>query len=58
LDLLYQLLLNSERPTKKARQEDISGASFDEIMEAMNFGGRRKSRKVCNVLMITVIYIS
>ena len=31
---------------KKARQEDTSGASMDEIMEAMNFGVRRKSRKV------------
>lgn len=35
-----------ESAAKKARQEDISGASFDELMEAMNFGGRRKSRKL------------
>ncbi|OAY46652.1 hypothetical protein MANES_06G016500v8 [Manihot esculenta] len=31
---------------KKARQEDLSGASIDEIMEAMNYGIRRKSRKL------------
>ncbi|KAF7824751.1 general transcription factor 3C polypeptide 3 [Senna tora] len=30
---------------KKAREEDISGASMEEIMEALNFGVRRKSRK-------------
>ncbi|KAK4573981.1 hypothetical protein RGQ29_031780 [Quercus rubra] len=34
-----------EGSMKKARQEDTSGASMDEIMEAMNFGVRRKSRK-------------
>ncbi|KAK9283298.1 hypothetical protein L1049_011535 [Liquidambar formosana] len=34
-----------EGSAKKARQEDVSGASIDEIMEAMNYGGRRKSRK-------------
>ncbi|XP_059631065.1 uncharacterized protein LOC132273957 isoform X2 [Cornus florida] len=33
-------------PTKKSRLEDGVGASFEEIMEAMNFGTRRKSRKV------------
>ncbi|KAJ8557801.1 hypothetical protein K7X08_004567 [Anisodus acutangulus] len=40
----------SEVPAKKFRQEDRQedgpGASFDEIMEAMNFGMRRKSRKL------------
>ncbi|KAJ7961663.1 General transcription factor 3C polypeptide 3 [Quillaja saponaria] len=36
----------SEVSMKKARQEDISGASMDEIMEAMSYGlRRRKSRK-------------
>ncbi|CAK9164964.1 unnamed protein product [Ilex paraguariensis] len=30
---------------KKARQGDVFGADIDEIMEAMNFGNRRKSRK-------------
>ncbi|KAI4356966.1 hypothetical protein L6164_000943 [Bauhinia variegata] len=30
---------------KKARGEDISAASMDEIMEAMNYGFRRKSRQ-------------
>ncbi|KAK7819000.1 general transcription factor 3c polypeptide 3, partial [Quercus suber] len=42
-----KLLANShcEGSMKKARQEDTSGASMDEIMEAMNFGVRRKSRK-------------
>ncbi|XP_028782473.1 general transcription factor 3C polypeptide 3 [Neltuma alba] len=30
---------------KKVREEDMSGASMEEIMEALNFGVRRKSRK-------------
>ncbi|OMO51533.1 Tetratricopeptide-like helical, partial [Corchorus capsularis] len=34
-----------EGPTKKARQEDISEATMDEIMQVINYGGRRKSRK-------------
>nr|POF19851.1 general transcription factor 3c polypeptide 3 [Quercus suber] len=34
-----------EGSMKKARQEDTFGASIDEIMGAMNFGVRRKSRK-------------
>lgn len=34
-----------EKPFKRSRQEDVPGASFDELMEAMNYGGRRKSRK-------------
>lgn len=42
-----KLLADSQREglAKKARQEDISAASFEEIMEALNFGVRRKSRK-------------
>uniref|UniRef100_A0A2N9IDX6 Uncharacterized protein n=1 Tax=Fagus sylvatica TaxID=28930 RepID=A0A2N9IDX6_FAGSY len=43
--LLANILLNSEGSVKKARQEDTSGVNIDEIMEAMNFGVRRKSRK-------------
>ncbi|GKV35145.1 hypothetical protein SLEP1_g43450 [Rubroshorea leprosula] len=34
-----------ERLAKKARQEDIPEAAMDVIMEAMNCGSRRKSRK-------------
>ncbi|XP_030473262.2 uncharacterized protein LOC115690903 isoform X2 [Syzygium oleosum] len=34
-----------ERCTKKARVEDNPGATFEEIMEAMNYGYRRKSKK-------------
>lgn len=30
---------------KKVRQEDITGASMEEIMEAMNYGMQRRSRK-------------
>ncbi|KAJ4840532.1 hypothetical protein Tsubulata_027347 [Turnera subulata] len=41
-----ELEKDSEESAKKARLEDMSGATFDEIMELMNFGlGRRKSRK-------------
>ncbi|KAJ8759416.1 hypothetical protein K2173_006937 [Erythroxylum novogranatense] len=36
---------NLEEPGKRARQDNISGASFDEIMEAMNYGIRRKSHQ-------------
>ncbi|XP_015168450.1 general transcription factor 3C polypeptide 3 isoform X3 [Solanum tuberosum] len=40
----------SEIPAKKSRQEDRQedgpGASYDEILEAMNYGMRRKSRKL------------
>lgn len=40
----------SEVPSKKLRLEDSQvdgpGASFDEILEAMNFGMRKRSRKV------------
>ena len=43
---------------KKARQEDTSGASMDEIMEAMNFGVRRKSRKVGFFIFIFNHYYS
>ncbi|KAL9171749.1 hypothetical protein ABFS82_03G001400 [Erythranthe guttata] len=36
----------SERPAKRLRQEEMLGASFEEMMETMNYGGRRrKSRK-------------
>ncbi|XP_011100078.1 general transcription factor 3C polypeptide 3 isoform X1 [Sesamum indicum] len=35
----------SELPTKKLRQEEMLGASFEEIMEIMNYGMRKKSRK-------------
>ncbi|XP_021299995.1 general transcription factor 3C polypeptide 3 isoform X2 [Herrania umbratica] len=35
----------SEGPAKKARQEDISEATMDEIMQVINFGARRKSKK-------------
>lgn len=34
-----------ERCAKKARVEDNPGATFEEIMEAMNYGSRRKSKK-------------
>ncbi|CAA3015048.1 general transcription factor 3C polypeptide 3 isoform X1 [Olea europaea subsp. europaea] len=34
-----------ETPAKRLRQEEIHGASFEEIMEAMNYGMRRKSKK-------------
>ncbi|XP_059668319.1 uncharacterized protein LOC132313533 isoform X2 [Cornus florida] len=36
---------HSEELAKKSRKEDVFGVSFDEIMEAMNYGNRRKSRK-------------
>ncbi|PIN06618.1 hypothetical protein CDL12_20824, partial [Handroanthus impetiginosus] len=35
----------SEMPAKKLRQEEILGASFEEIMESMNYGMRKRSRK-------------
>uniref|UniRef100_A0A0A0LGB1 General transcription factor 3C polypeptide 3 n=1 Tax=Cucumis sativus TaxID=3659 RepID=A0A0A0LGB1_CUCSA len=35
----------SERAAKRGRVEDISGASFDEILEAMNYGSRRKLKE-------------
>ncbi|KAM1713868.1 hypothetical protein ACFX12_024572 [Malus domestica] len=34
-----------EGSAKKARQEDLTGASMEEIMEAMNYGMQRRSRK-------------
>ncbi|XWS11540.1 hypothetical protein CRYUN_Cryun37aG0006900 [Craigia yunnanensis] len=34
-----------EGSSKKAREEDISEGIMDEIMQAMNYGGRRKSSK-------------
>ncbi|CAI9786714.1 unnamed protein product [Fraxinus pennsylvanica] len=34
-----------ETLAKRLRQEEIHGASFEEIMEAMNYGMRRKSKK-------------
>ncbi|KAL2539019.1 tetratricopeptide repeat (TPR)-containing protein [Forsythia ovata] len=34
-----------ETPAKRLRQEEIHGASFEEIMEAMNYGMKRKSKK-------------
>ncbi|XP_052201303.1 uncharacterized protein LOC127807472 [Diospyros lotus] len=34
-----------ESPLKKSRKEEISAARMEEIMEAMNYGLRRKSRK-------------
>ncbi|GFY99697.1 hypothetical protein Acr_13g0010970 [Actinidia rufa] len=36
---------HSETPVKKSRQEDFAGASMEAIMEMMNYGLRRKSRK-------------
>lgn len=38
------LLSNRDSPSKKPRKEDFSGATFEEIMEAMNFGMGRRSR--------------
>ncbi|KAI8569545.1 hypothetical protein RHMOL_Rhmol02G0286800 [Rhododendron molle] len=35
----------SESPVNKSRQEDFNGASMEEIMEVMNYGRRKKSRK-------------
>lgn len=36
-----------EGSSKKARLEDVSGATMEEIMEAMIYGGvRKRSRKV------------
>ncbi|KAB1211026.1 General transcription factor 3C polypeptide 3 [Morella rubra] len=35
----------NEESAKKARQEDVSGSFIDELMEAMNYGARRKSGK-------------
>ncbi|XP_038879313.1 general transcription factor 3C polypeptide 3 [Benincasa hispida] len=35
----------SERAAKRGRVEDIPGASFDEILEAMNYGSRRKLKE-------------
>ncbi|XP_077231618.1 tetratricopeptide repeat (TPR)-containing protein [Tasmannia lanceolata] len=37
---------NRDESAKKPRQEDVFGASICEIMEVMNFGSRRKSRKL------------
>ncbi|TQD85392.1 hypothetical protein C1H46_029080 [Malus baccata] len=34
-----------EGSVKKARREDLTGASMEEIMEAMNYGMQRRSRK-------------
>ncbi|TQD90331.1 hypothetical protein C1H46_024098 [Malus baccata] len=34
-----------EGSAKKARQKDLTGASMEEIMEAMNYGMQRRSRK-------------
>lgn len=49
----------SEIPAKKSRQEDRQedgpGASYDEILEAMNYGMRKKSRKVCYPLVVCSI---
>lgn len=36
----------SEAPAKKARQEDISAASMEDIMEAINYTCRKRSRKL------------
>lgn len=35
-----------EGPFKKSRQEEFSGPGFDELMELMNYGVRKKSRKL------------
>ncbi|CAA0806010.1 tetratricopeptide repeat (TPR)-containing protein [Striga hermonthica] len=35
----------SEVPSKRLRQDEVLGASFEEIMETMNYGMRRRSRK-------------
>lgn len=35
----------NEGPSKKQKETEVIGASFDEIMEAMNYGSKRKSRK-------------
>ncbi|GFQ00253.1 general transcription factor 3c polypeptide 3 [Phtheirospermum japonicum] len=35
----------SEMPAKRLRQEEMAGASFEEIMESMNYGMRKRSRK-------------
>jgi general transcription factor 3C polypeptide 3 (transcription factor C subunit 4) len=36
---------DSEGSAKKARQEDMTGASLAEIEEIMNFGMRKKRRR-------------
>ena len=44
---LFNVSKSRDGPTlKKAREEDMSGASMEEIMEVLNYGVRRKSRKV------------
>ncbi|XP_058224439.1 uncharacterized protein LOC131333749 isoform X4 [Rhododendron vialii] len=35
----------SESPLKKSRQEGFNGASMEEIMEVMNYGRRKRSKK-------------
>ncbi|KAL6560554.1 hypothetical protein OROGR_004113 [Orobanche gracilis] len=35
-----------EKPAKRSRQEEILGTSFEEIMETMNYGMRKRSRKI------------
>lgn len=54
--LIFGIFLNDSAGShKKARQEDLSGASIDEIMEAMNYGIRRKSRKVWHFMTFFLI---
>lgn len=45
---------NSERAAKRGRVEDVAGASFDEILEAMNYGSRRKLKEVKCMLVILI----
>ena len=40
--------LHSEKMPKKSRKEDVFGASTGKIMEAMNYGNRRKSWRLRN----------
>ncbi|KAG5563220.1 hypothetical protein RHGRI_005844 [Rhododendron griersonianum] len=41
----HHLLPPRESPVNKSRQEGFYGASMEEIMEVMNYGRRKKSRK-------------
>lgn len=41
-----KIFMDREGLPKKSRQDDLCGVNIDEIMEAMNYGSRRKSRKI------------
>nr|XP_027127071.1 uncharacterized protein LOC113743291 [Coffea arabica] len=56
-----QAIPQGEVPAAKKprqRQEDVSGATMEEIMELMNYGSRRRSRKVWYSCMFTFFHHS